>query len=43
VLYLRDINIDLAKDKMMTPLNDIIKDRRQEFYDILCRRGGYPN
>ena len=43
VLYVRDINIDLAKDKMMTPLNDIIKDRRQEFYDILCRRGGYPN
>lgn len=38
VLYLRDINIDLAKDKMISPLNDIIKDRRQEFYDILCRR-----
>ena len=38
ILYLRDINIDLAKDKMMTPLNDIIKDRRQEFYDVLCRR-----
>jgi len=38
VLYLRDINIELAKDKMMTPLNDIIKDRRQEFYKILCRR-----
>ena len=39
VLYLRDINIELAKDKMMTPLNNIIKDRRQEFYDVLCHRG----
>lgn len=38
VLYLKDIDIKLAKDKMMTPLNDIIKDRRQEYYDILCRR-----
>ena len=38
VLFLRDINIDLAKNKMMTPLNDIIKDRRQEFYEVLCRR-----
>jgi predicted amidohydrolase len=38
VLYLRDINIDLAKDKMMTPMNDIIKDRRQEFYEVLNRR-----
>jgi predicted amidohydrolase len=37
-LNLVDINIDLARDKMMTPLNDIIKDRRQEFYTILCRR-----
>ena len=38
VLYLKDIDIKLAKDKMMTPLNDVIKDRRQEYYDILCRR-----
>jgi len=38
VLSLKDINIDLARNKMMTPLNDIIKDRRQEFYDVLCRR-----
>jgi predicted amidohydrolase len=38
VLDLVDINIDLARDKMMTPLNDIIKDRRQEFYNVLCRR-----
>jgi predicted amidohydrolase len=38
ILCLREINPELAKDKMMTPLNDIIKDRRQEYYDILCRR-----
>jgi predicted amidohydrolase len=33
-----EIDIDLARDKMMTPLNDIIKDRRPEFYTNLCRR-----
>jgi predicted amidohydrolase len=38
VLHLVDIDIELARDKMMTPLNDIIKDRRQEFYEVLCRR-----
>jgi len=37
-LYIRDIDIELAKNKMMTPLNDIMKDRRQEFYDVLCGR-----
>jgi predicted amidohydrolase len=38
MVILRNVNIDLAKDKMITPLNDIIKDRRQEYYDILCRK-----
>ena len=38
VVEIVEINIGLAKDKMMTPLNDIIKDRRQEFYDAICRR-----
>ena len=33
-----EINIDLARDKMITPLNDVIKDRRPEFYNNLCRR-----
>ena len=36
---LKIVEIDplLATDKMMTPLNHLIKDRRQEFYKILCR------
>jgi predicted amidohydrolase len=37
-LHITDINIEQARDKMITPLNDIIKDRRQEFYEVLCRR-----
>ena len=38
ILFLKDIDIDLAKDKKITPLNDLIKDRREEFYEILCRQ-----
>jgi len=38
MIILKDVNIDLAKDKMITPLNDIIRDRREEYYDILCRK-----
>jgi predicted amidohydrolase len=38
VMDIVDINIDLARDKMITPLNDVIKDRRPEFYNHLCRR-----
>jgi predicted amidohydrolase len=38
VLNLVDINIEQARDKKMTPFNDLIKDRRPEHYDVLCRR-----
>ena len=38
VLFLKEINIKLAKDKMITPLNDIIKDRRPRYYDILTQQ-----
>ena len=37
-LKIVSIDVELARDKMMTPRNDIIKDRRQEFYKILSRR-----
>ena len=38
ILNLVDIDITMARDKKMTPLNDIIKDRRPDFYDVICRR-----
>lgn len=37
ILKVREVDIDLARDKMMTPQNDIIKERRPEYYDFLCR------
>jgi predicted amidohydrolase len=40
VLNLVDINIEQARDKKMTPLNDLLNDRRPEHYDVLCRRIG---
>jgi predicted amidohydrolase len=37
VLHLQDIDPNLTKDKHMTPLNDIIEDRRPEFYKVICK------
>jgi predicted amidohydrolase len=37
VLYVHEIDPDLAKNKNMTPLNDIIKDRRPEYYKNLFK------
>ena len=36
-LHIQEIDISLARNKNMTPLNDLFNDRRSEFYDILCR------
>ncbi len=38
LLPVQSVDISLSRDKMMTPRNDIFKDRRQEFYDIICQR-----
>lgn len=35
-LYITEIDVDLARDKNITPRNNIIKDRRLEFYAKLC-------
>lgn len=37
VLYIMDLDTDLTKDKMITENNDLIKDRRPEFYQNLCK------
>lgn len=37
-LKIVNVDLELARDKMMTSRNDIIKDRRQEFYKILSHR-----
>lgn len=36
-LYITEIDLTLARDKSMTPLNDLMKDRRPEFYKPLAR------
>lgn len=33
-LYITDIDLDLTKNKMITPLNDVLADRRPEFYKL---------
>jgi predicted amidohydrolase len=38
VLHLIEIDIEMARDKMMTPVNHRLEDRRPEFYNILSRR-----
>jgi predicted amidohydrolase len=37
VIHIQEIEPALARDKKMTPLNDIIKDRRPEYYIQLCK------
>ena len=37
LLHIQEINIDLSLNKQMTPLNDIFKDRRPEYYQNLCQ------
>jgi predicted amidohydrolase len=37
-LKIVNIDLELARDKMMTPHNDILKDRRQDFYKLLSHR-----
>jgi predicted amidohydrolase len=39
-LHLAEIDVALARDKRLTAQNDIIADRRPEFYQELCRGGG---
>jgi predicted amidohydrolase len=36
-LYVRDVDIALADDKKMTARNDLLSDRRPEFYDELAK------
>jgi predicted amidohydrolase len=37
-LYIAEIDVALARDKALTEYNDILADRRPEFYQELCRR-----
>lgn len=37
MLFITEIDPDLARDKNITALNQIITDRRPEFYSIICR------
>jgi predicted amidohydrolase len=36
-LYITETDVDLARDKSMTPLNDLIEDRRPAYYKPLIR------
>ena len=36
-LYLTEIDVALARDKRLTAHNDIVGDRRPEFYQEICR------
>ncbi len=36
-MFVAEIDIELANDKQMTPLNHQFDDRRPEYYDALCR------
>ena len=38
LIHVQPIDISLSRDKTMTPLNDIFKDRRPEFYNPICGR-----
>jgi predicted amidohydrolase len=38
-LYVTEIDFALARDKRLTPQNDIVADRRPAFYQELCREG----
>lgn len=40
VLYLLDIDPALAQDKSITPLNEVLRDRRPEFYNALVTGKG---
>lgn len=39
-LYVLDIDPALAQDKSITPLNEVLRDRRPEFYKVLTARRG---
>ncbi len=39
-LFLVDIDVNRARDKKITPWNDLLGDRRPEFYGELCCEGG---
>jgi predicted amidohydrolase len=38
-LFIADIDLSLSHDKLMTPRNHLITDRRPEWYDRICRKG----
>lgn len=39
-LYVLDIDPSLARDKSITPLNDVLRDRRPQFYNLLTTNRG---
>jgi len=39
-LYIMDIDPKLARDKSITPRNEVLRDRRPEYYSILAKRKG---
>jgi beta-ureidopropionase len=39
-LYIVEIDLSLARNKLMTDRNDILQDRRPEFYTFLSRAQG---
>lgn len=39
-LYLMDIDPKLSRDKSITPLNEVIRDRRPDFYKVLTKTKG---